>query len=142
MSAMFSLTHISHNTNLSLSVWCDKTILLSNQTCSKFNFNKFTTNTRSNIRSIKVNNIVIILHTTHSLPSPFNSVNISNTSCTLSFSQKCKRKSIIFLTISICQVVVNLFWFLNHKSCQRFFIRITSSIIDTSLYLSKFIHNF
>ena len=113
ITTMRTRTHILHNTNLCYTIRSNKTILLNKPMSSKFYFKHSTTFTRSNIRCVKVKNIIIKLCSTHSLPSPLNCINIYSTNRTLTFSQECKRESIIVITISISQNVVNFRSFSN-----------------------------
>ena len=119
---MSTFTKIFHDTNCGTTVRSNKTPLFNKPMSSKFNFKHSTTFTRSSIRSIKPNNIVIELHTTHSLPSPSFSVNINCTSTTLTFSKKSKRKSIIIRTKGISQSLINFLRLSKHKMSNGFFI--------------------
>ena len=138
---MRTFAKVFHNTNLSNTIRSNKTILFNKPVSLKLNIKHSTTLTRSCIRCIKIKYKVIKLHTTHSLPSPLNSSNIYYTSTTLTFSQKCQRKPIIVHTISISKNIVNFLWFRKHKMSNGFFIRITTVIIISTRYFSKFVHN-
>ena len=110
-TTMSTLTKVFHNTNLSNTIRSNQTILFNKPMSSKFNIEHSTTLTRSSIRSVKPKNIIIELHTTHSLPSPLNSLNIFNTSSSLPFSKECKREPIIIHTISVCQSIIKFLRF-------------------------------
>ena len=139
---MSTRTHILHNTNMSTTIRSHKTILFNQPMSSKFNFKHTTTFTRSSISRIEEDNIIIKLHTTHSLPSPSFSTNISNTSTTLTFCKKSKRKSIIIHTKSIGESLINFLRLSKHKMSNGFFIGITTVIIITTRNFSKFVHRF
>ena len=137
-----TFTKILHNTNLRYTIRSNKTILLNKPMSSKLYIKHSTTLTWCSISCIKVNNIIIELHTTHSLPSPLNSFNVFNTSTTLTFSKECQRKSIIIHTISIGESIINFLWLRQHKMSNGFLIRITTVIVITTRYFSKFIHTY
>ena len=139
---MRAFTKILHNTNLRNTIRSNKTILFNKPMSSKFNIKHSSTFTRSSISCVKIKNIIIELHTTHSLPSPLNCLNILNTSTSLSFSKECKRKTIIIHTISVRQSIINFLRFSKHKMSYGFFIGITTIIIITTRYFSKFIHTY
>ena len=141
-TTMRSFTKIFHNTNLSMTIRSNKTILFNKPVSSKFYVKHSTTLTRSSISCVKPKNIIIELHTTHSLPSPLNSRNVFNTSITLTLSKECKRETVVVHTISISQSIINFLWLGQHKMSNGFFIRITTVIIITTRYFSKFIHTY
>ena len=101
-------TKVFHNTNLTIAVRSNQTILLDKPVSSKLNIKHSTTLTRSLVTiSVKPKNVIIKLSTSHSLPSPLNSIDVYNTDCSLTFSQECKRESIVVITISIGQNVID-----------------------------------
>jgi multidrug efflux pump subunit AcrB len=108
----------------------------------KFYFKHSTTFTRSSVSGVEIKNIIIKLSTTHSLPSPLYSININCTNSTLTFCQECKRETVIVITKSIGQNVVNFRSFSNSKISNGFLIRVTTVIIITTRYFSKLVHNF
>ena len=142
ITTMSTSSKISHNTNLSNTIRSNQTILFNKPMSCKFNIKCSTTLTRSSISCVKPYNIIIELHTTHSLPIPLNLINVNNTSVTLTFSKESKWKSIIVHTIGISQDRINLSRLLCHKISNSSLIRITTVIITTTRYFSKFIHTF
>ena len=142
ITTMSTRTKVFHNTNLSHTIGCNQTILLNKPMSSKFNLKLSTTLTRSSICSVEPKNIVIKLSTTHSLPSPLNCVNINCTDRTLTLCQERKRESIIVITISISQNVVDFRSFSNGKISNGFLVRVTTVIISATFYFSKSVHNF
>ena len=113
ITTIWSFTKVFHNTNLSNTIRSNQTILLNKPMSLKLNIKHYTT--LSNITCCSTSkNLVIKLHTTHSLPCPINSINIYYTSWTLTFSKECQRKSIIIHTISIGESRVNLSRFSKH----------------------------
>ena len=139
---MSTRTFILHNTNLSTTIRSNQTILFNKPVSFKLNIKHSTTLTRSSISCVEPKNTITKLHTTHSLPSPLVTWNINNTCITLTFSKKSQRESIIIHTKSIGKNLINLSRLRKHKIGNGFFIRITTVIILSTRYFSKFVHNY
>ncbi|AXF52167.1 MAG: hypothetical protein [crAssphage sp. isolate ctcc615] len=141
-TTMRAFSTIFHNTNLSMTIRSNQTILFNKPMSSKLNFKNSTTFTRSSITCVKPKNVIVKFHTTHSFPSPLNRIYIFNTSSTLTLCKESKRKSIIVHTISVCKSIIYFLRFRQHKMSNGFLIRITTVIIITTRYFSKFIHTY